>query len=363
MDGYKNIEINNFRGIDHLKIDDLSRVNVFLGQNNSGKSSVLETIYLITGMSNPDMPQNLNRIRTKNLYSNFSDISYLFHNMDIKIVPELQAEQFDGNCRSLRLNLTYTFEEQGMLSQVNGMNGGLPTSETKSFANTLEMSFETNDHGTVKQYHSSLTVKPDGIVLNKKIADGYLEKYQSIFLTSDLWGFNLASALSELIKRKQKDVVLKRLVHFDTRITDIDILQDDVYVDFDNMFEKLPLRMTGDGMRRYLNIVAASANPMNNIILIDEIDNGLHYSAYKKLWEAIFTLAATTNKQIFVTTHSKETLYYLNDMLEERPDYQPDFRLYTIERTLKKGLQAYKITHEGLRGACENDVELRSTVL
>ena len=191
MDGYKNIEINNFRGIDHLKIDDLSRVNVFLGQNNSGKSSVLETIYLITGMSNPDMPQNLNRIRTKNLYANFSDISYLFHNMDIKIVPELQAEQFDGNCRSLRLNLTYTFEEQGMLSQVNGMNGGLPTSETKSFANTLEMSFETNDHGTVKQYHSSLTVKPDGIVLNKKIADGYLEKYQSIFLTSDLWGFNL----------------------------------------------------------------------------------------------------------------------------------------------------------------------------
>ena len=46
----------------------------------------------------------------------------------------------------------------------------------------------------------------------------------------------------------------------------------DIYVDFENMQEKLPLRMTGDGMRRYLNIVAASANPMNNIILIDEID-------------------------------------------------------------------------------------------
>ena len=41
MDGFKNIDIKNFRGIEHLKIDDFARVNVFLGQNNSGKSSVL----------------------------------------------------------------------------------------------------------------------------------------------------------------------------------------------------------------------------------------------------------------------------------------------------------------------------------
>ena len=44
MNGFKNIQIDNFRGIDHLKIDDFSRVNVFLGQNGSGKSMVLEAI-------------------------------------------------------------------------------------------------------------------------------------------------------------------------------------------------------------------------------------------------------------------------------------------------------------------------------
>ena len=52
MDGFKSIEIKNFRGIDHLKVDDFSRVNVFLGQNNSGKSTVLEAIALALGMSN-----------------------------------------------------------------------------------------------------------------------------------------------------------------------------------------------------------------------------------------------------------------------------------------------------------------------
>ena len=121
--------------------------------------------------------------------------------------------------------------------------------------------------------------------------------------------------------------------------------------------------MQGDGLRRYLNIVAASANPVNNILLIDEIENGLHYSAYKKLWEAIFALAVGTNKQIFVTTHSKETLQKLNLMLTEHQEYQQEMRLYTIAKTLKKGHQAYKYTYDGLSGACENDVELRGRVL
>ena len=109
--------------------------------------------------------------------------------------------------------------------------------------------------------------------------------------------------------------------------------------------------------------MAASANPMNNIILIDEIDNGLHYSAYKKLWEAIFALATDTNKQVFVTTHSKETLYRLNEMLEDHSEYQDALRLYTIENTKLKGHQAYKYTYQGLAEACNNDIEIRSVVL
>lgn len=50
MDGFRNIEIKNFRGIDHLKMDDFSRVNILLGQNSSGKSSVLECLLLMMGM-------------------------------------------------------------------------------------------------------------------------------------------------------------------------------------------------------------------------------------------------------------------------------------------------------------------------
>lgn len=359
MDGIKNIDIKNFRGIDHLRIDDFSRVNVFLGQNSSGKSSVLECILLLMGMSNPDLPQAINAIRSRS-FSNFADLGYLFHNYDLKVKPEIAAELFDEAKRHLSLEMTYIFDEK---SQSNVQNGHIPTSETKTFLNTLRMAFDIESGQNKTSYECGITVNPQGLISNKRMAEGYLEKNSVAFISSDLAAGNPANDLVELAKRKRKDIVTKRLQHFDSRITTLEILNNVAYVGLEGIDQLLTVNMQGDGLRRYLNIVAASANPMNNILLVDEIENGLHYSAYKKLWEAIFALAVGTNKQIFVTTHSKETIQKLNLMLTEHQEYQQETRLYTIAKTLKKGHQAYKYTYDGLSGACENDVELRGRVL
>ncbi|MBR5611757.1 MAG: AAA family ATPase, partial [Bacteroidaceae bacterium] len=105
MDGFKNIEIQKFRGLNLLKVDDLARVNIFLGHNNSGKSTVLEALMLLMGMSNPDMIQRINYTRTRNLLGGFNDVRYIFYNLDINNVPEIQALQCDGIHRNLKLNL------------------------------------------------------------------------------------------------------------------------------------------------------------------------------------------------------------------------------------------------------------------
>lgn len=73
MDGFKNIDTRNFRGIEHLKNGDFAKVNVFLGQNNLGKSSVLKMFMLFMCMPNPDMLQQQNILRT-NAFSPFGNI-------------------------------------------------------------------------------------------------------------------------------------------------------------------------------------------------------------------------------------------------------------------------------------------------
>lgn len=356
MDGFKNIEIKNFRGIDHLKIDDFSRVNVFLGQNNSGKTTVLEAIAMLMAMSNPDIPQAINAVRARKPFSKFIDIQYFFKNLDVSASPEVMAEQTDGNSRHLKLALSYVFDELADPQNEPQQMG------TVKYVNTLEMNFDISRGASNQGYQSWLRVNSQGLVVNRKVADGYLENKRAWLTPSDLMTSNLANDLAELFKRNRKDAILALLKLFDSHITGIEILTDDIYVGFEGKTQMLSLSMMGDGLRRYLNIVAAAANPLIDILLIDEIDNGLHYSIYGKLWQSLFALAHATDKQIYVTTHSKETLFYLNDMLQEAPDYKSDMRLYTLERTIKKGMQAYMYTYEGLAEACGNDVELRSIV-
>ena len=361
MDGFKNIEIKNFRGIDHLKIDDFSRVNVIVGQNGSGKSTLLEALLLLAGMSNPDLPLSLNKSRTRNFrIAYLQETRYQFHNLNLNNVPEFTSLQFDGVTRHLKMRLSYTeSEDDGIYS----IDEPIVFSDTMRTPNTIEMLFDITNNQKTKHFRSSLFVNQSDIPSRQEPAKEYVEKNYAVLFSSDLLSSNLGNDLSELFKRKQKDLLLKYLQKFDIRINAIEILNNDVYIGFEDVKEMLPVSMSGDGLRRFLNIVAGSANPSNTMILIDEIDNGLHYSAYKKLWEAIFALATTTNKQVFVTTHSKETLSQLNEMLEEHPEYQPEMRLYTLAKTPIKGHQAYKYSFEGLSGACENDVELRGRVL
>ena len=361
MDGFKNLEIKNFRGIEHLKIDDFSRVNVFLGQNNSGKSSVLEAILLLAGMSNPDLPLSLNKARTRVFrIAYLQETRYQFYNLNLKNPPEFSSLQMDGVSRHLQMRLFHT---ESADDDVQSIDEPLILSETARMPNTIEMLFDiTTSNGTTKHFRSSLFISQSDVASRQEPSKEYVEKNSAVLFSSDLLSSNLTNDLSELFKRKQKNTLLEYLQKFDTRINAIEILNNDVYVGFDDVKEMLPISMSGDGLRRFLNIVAGSANPSNTMILIDEIDNGLHYSAYKKLWEAIFALAADTNKQVFVTTHSKETLYHLNEMLEEHSEYQDALRLYTIANTPKNGHQAYKYTYEGLSGACKNDVELRGRI-
>lgn len=78
---FKSIEIERFRGIKHSRIDGLGQVNLFFGKNNCGKSSLLDAIFLISGLSNPKLPININLLRS---YQRFepSDMALDFYELD-----------------------------------------------------------------------------------------------------------------------------------------------------------------------------------------------------------------------------------------------------------------------------------------
>jgi predicted ATPase len=65
-----------------------------------------------------------------------------------------------------------------------------------------------------------------------------------------------------------------------------------------------PLRTMGDGMVRLFGIALALVNAKDGFLMIDEVENGLHYSVQPDVWRRIFRLASRLNVQVFATTHS-----------------------------------------------------------
>ena len=73
---YNSFEIEKFKSINSLKIENLSRINLFFGRNNCGKTTLLEAIFLLSGISNPELFRRCNSFRS---FNQITDLSYFFH--------------------------------------------------------------------------------------------------------------------------------------------------------------------------------------------------------------------------------------------------------------------------------------------
>ncbi|MGH2639452.1 MAG: AAA family ATPase, partial [Rhabdochlamydiaceae bacterium] len=120
--------------------------------------------------------------------------------------------------------------------------------------------------------------------------------------------------------------------------------------------EPLPLGSLGNGMLRVLGIVLALANAKDGMLVVDEIENGIHYSAQKELWQMIFRLARSLNVQVFATTHSWDCIEAFQVAAEE--DKQEEGIL--IRLSLKKDeIVSTLFNEEELQIATRGSLEVR----
>ena len=100
--------------------------------------------------------------------------------------------------------------------------------------------------------------------------------------------------------------------------------------------------MLGDGVRKFLSLIVALHDSANGILLVDEIDNGLHFSSMQKLWEIILEAAESYNVQLFATTHNIDSLKGLAKNIEKEKTNSDKVSLYKI---LEKEGGAKKALH------------------
>jgi predicted ATPase len=84
--------------------------------------------------------------------------------------------------------------------------------------------------------------------------------------------------------------------------------------------QPVSLRTFGDGLNRLFGIVLSLCNARNGVLLVDEIEIGLHYSVQVSIWRIIFSLAKKLNVQVFATSHSWDCVRAFQEAAKESPE-------------------------------------------
>ena len=367
----KNVAIRRFRGLSKLDLDDLGAFNVFLGANDVGKTSVLEAIFLLSGVDNLQlsvMAQNLRQY----LVSDFGQLSPLFHEFDIEKGVELTAYS-SRERRTLTISAPYqqeviegeaqraTIRAKGKAVGTMG-NGRAADQSSSAFSGPRALRYDaavqSASQEEPKRLSGTLIDRGDKWEVMRDPDTVIDTRITSRFLPA-LPGYE-SKTIGELIVQKKTEVVLKYLQVVNPRVEQIAVIDDVVYVDI-GLSKMMPLNMFGSGMIRAATILSACILGDHGILLIDEIEYGLHYQAIPQLLAALLTLADERSIQVFVTTHSLDVLRGLQALLSEHrfSRYRPTALCYKLARDMRGLIHSYRYDYRQFGQCIESGVEIR----
>ena len=355
----RNLSIKNFRGIQNLVIEDMRRLVLLSGNNNVGKSSVLEAVFLMMDHLSPDSFNRMNAFRGLNNPTNGVALwEPIFYQMDPTNSIQIHAQRGEEN-----LSLSYSKDD----SYIPAVNGGIPKNVAGSFQSSAKMNytlkFDFQIDGSVNYNEiGHFCISENGMLREIANDNGdkqlmqltYTSFVNNIFTRSDRAILDRMGK-AEINGEKEKLISFLRLI--DSSINDIVTLSingmPQLYINTNNKL--IPVQLAGDGINKLLYIVLAIMDAKNGILLIDEIDTGFHYSMYKDLWKIVCEVSRDYNCQVIASTHSYENIM---GAVEGVQNYPEDFSFYRIGFD-KETLKAYRFNYDLLKSALSSDLEVR----
>jgi len=349
---YKSFTIKNFKNFKSLELNDLERVNLIIGKNNSGKSSLLEAIFL----HDMNILSLLPIIKSRNIDlssgTNFKHIIQAFFN-NFNTKESIDLIGFLENNKKVSVSFRLLEKEE----EIEKINIKIDLKDISSLypKQPYVLQAEHKEDGNIKNFYlvfSASDIIPSSLPV---------PKFPVFFLpTSFRTSISQEVALySQLRSENYQDKIIKYLRIIEPKINSIEILtltgEPALYGDV-GLDKPILLSFLGEGMSRLTNILLAIGVSKNGVVLIDEIENGFHYSVLKDVWKAISEMAREFNVQIFATTHSYECIQNAHLAFKESDVY--DFRVIRLDK-IDDQVKPVVMNQEDLDTALELGFEIR----
>ncbi len=324
------LTIKNFRGLRDLKIEPLARLNLIAGKNNAGKTGVLEALYLLFADQNE-----------------FSRFPSAFRSSQEKTSGEPNEQEQKDNFASFWRWLPHQNDSVGQIQiSANDFLDGAEPFKSPIFEVQLDQeSIQAPIRNLVFHYQmkgSETVTRVAGSFNIPRTMKGLLPL--KVCSTRHSQPTEDAELFNSLVLKKKKKRLIELLKTVEPRLEDIQYLKVGseplVYADV-GLKELIPLTQLGQGVIRLFRFFAEMLVEEARIILIDEIENGIHHSALPDVWTGIAEIAAKEDLQIFATTHSNECIQAAHEVFQSREQYE--FALHRLQ--MVKG-EIQVVTHD-----------------
>lgn len=359
----RSLSIENFRAFRHFKMAELGRINLCVGTNNCGKTSILEAISILVANGHTDaLPKALARrdeywidnTRSRTRQSEF-EIRHIFHG------HELAENVF------FRLNATNDFHSQQLIARVVGSDGSQPSmfpEDGKDLA--LELVGEgnapsvrqipiTSSGHIIIEMRSFLRPSDEAALPTKFITTEALKRDEVIALFDAIVLTPEENSVIEALRTIEP--LLERIAPISSdRRGSTDSGRGGLVVKLRGSTQRIPIGSMGDGIWRLLGIALSLVGARGGILLVDEIDTGLHYSVMADMWRMVRETAARLDVQVFATTHSRDCVESLAAISRAGVTSDSEVTIQRIERGIDT---AVAFAERDIVIAAERHIEVR----
>jgi hypothetical protein len=310
---FTSIQIQNFRSLRSASVSKLRRLNIVTGRNAGGKTSLLEAVFLNAGAASPSLLFSINTFRGDAVLHQDTDrvFSTCFADMDFrKSVVISVDERRQHRSRSRVLTMTGQTSTQVRPGQ----------SRPETFLSGIRLGFDGPSGkatGTAELDFSYDPSLPPGTLATapiKFVGDQQKDVVYAQFLSPyirDVYQ-ETYNQLAAVIKDKGIDQILGILGLIQAKVKNLVALsemgQPMIYVDT-GAEKLLPASVLGSGFFHILKLALAMSQIDRGILVVDELEDGLHYRTFPKVFAAIIDFLETkTDAQFFIATHSAELI-------------------------------------------------------
>ena len=356
----KSLKMKGFRAFESYTLDSLSRVNLVVGKNNSGKTSVLEAVDLLVSGGSPgaisESAQRRDEMRPvewRTAFRRVPSIAHLFY--DHVCEPganfELRGPRSAGrvNVELVSLDdlddqiLSDLFDER-LPPEADPAMGLVITLNARK---TPEFVFPVTEEGLLlHDPRRRWMTRPSARFLS-------LTSMDPPFM-SEAWNALVTDGREHEVVEDMK-LLMPDIdsIHF---LTTGRMPKAEVVVGLRGGRSRYPLGSFGDGMRRLLLLRLALANNADSCVLVDEVDTGLHWTVMAGMWRLVVEVAHKSQLQLFATTHSHDCILGLASMIKSYPELADEVSIQKIDTSLRR---AVSVQGTDIPAALESGIDFR----